>query len=924
VTGPHGRPEPNGRPGAEPGAGDVDPGGRVRPVARSTMMTGVTLRFGDCELDPDRFELRRADRVVEVEPQVFDVLVHLVRHRDRVVTKTELLDEVWGDRFVSESALTSRIKSARRAVGDTGRDQRMIRTIHGRGYRFVAPVTVSGPGHGGTAGDGTGGDGTGGDGTGGDGAAEVWTAGDGSGLAGATPDVAGRVLGAVADTGHAAALHLAGGPRSGKTTLLHEAAQAARRAGRAVGIAGTVAGGHPYSPLVAALADLVRSRPDLPARLSPRCRYELDRSFGGRLPTTRQRWLVAVRELVTIAAADTGAVLLLDDLHLADRERQNLVADVGRLTGTQRVVVVTAARTRDAAPPGFEILSLGTGPVRAADAPPAADLDPATGSTLRRLAALGERFDRLDVLAVSGGDEAAADRVLAEATGGGLVGAEGSGYRFVDPATAGRLSAGSGEPLAQVARQAAAGLTALGADPARIADRLLLAGDPSAAAPYALDAARAAEAAGLHGQVLRWTDAVRDHVDGVARADLLTLRADALAAVGDHATVAAYRQALAAADPARVRGLRARLARAALLGGDMASAEEALSGLTADGGPDDAPILLARGMLAYFTGDLDGADSAVEAARGMALAPGAPDRLLDVITLQGMIAHNRGRWFDRLRGELRATSDNPRLAAAVFDSHLCVAEYLLYGPTPYQEVLDLAQQLREQAERVGARRGVAFAATVAGEAALLAGDVDAARAALTEALALHEHLGADTGTAHVLQRLAEVDLAVGDRAAAERLLRRALPLARWAPLARHLLQRIYGSLIAASPDTRTALAVVDEAAATMDEPFACLFCQVMIAVPAAIACADGGRLDAARDWLEQAERSAATWRGTAWQGAVTEARAHLAAAGGDPGAADLFARAAELFAIAGQPLDARRCRAGSDGLARPGEPVAGA
>ena len=71
---------------------------------------------------------------------MFDVLVHLIRHRDRVVTKVELLDTVWGDRFVSESALASRLKSARRAVGDDGSGQRVIRTVFGRGYQFVAPV----------------------------------------------------------------------------------------------------------------------------------------------------------------------------------------------------------------------------------------------------------------------------------------------------------------------------------------------------------------------------------------------------------------------------------------------------------------------------------------------------------------------------------------------------------------------------------------------------------------------------------------------------------------------------------------------------------------------------------------------------------------------------------------------------------------
>src|SRR5262249_25109695 len=121
----------------------------------------------------------------------------------------------------------------------------------------------------------------------------------------------------------------------------------------------------------------------------------------------------------------------------------------------------------------------------------------------------------------------------------------------------------------------------------------------------------------------------------------------------------------------------------------------------------------------------------------------------------------------------------------------------------------MTRQLREQAERTGARRGAAFAVTVAGEAALLAGDLDAARADLAEALAMHAEMGADTGTAHTLQRMAEVELAAGDRAAAERLLRRALPLARWSPLARHLLPRIYGELLAAAPAPGAAPVGVD-------------------------------------------------------------------------------------------------------------------
>jgi hypothetical protein len=76
------------------------------------MMTSMKVRFGDCELIVERLELRRADKIVGIEPQVCDVLSYLLRHRDRIVPKTELLDEIWGDRFVSDSTLSSRIKSA--------------------------------------------------------------------------------------------------------------------------------------------------------------------------------------------------------------------------------------------------------------------------------------------------------------------------------------------------------------------------------------------------------------------------------------------------------------------------------------------------------------------------------------------------------------------------------------------------------------------------------------------------------------------------------------------------------------------------------------------------------------------------------------------------------------------------------------------
>jgi len=105
-------------------------------IAGSAILVRVIFTFDEFELDAGAFELRKDGEVLPLEPQVLDVLALLVEQRDQLVTKEQLLDQVWGDRFVSESALTSRIKDARRALGDDGRTQRYIKTVHGRGYRF--------------------------------------------------------------------------------------------------------------------------------------------------------------------------------------------------------------------------------------------------------------------------------------------------------------------------------------------------------------------------------------------------------------------------------------------------------------------------------------------------------------------------------------------------------------------------------------------------------------------------------------------------------------------------------------------------------------------------------------------------------------------------------------------------------------------
>ncbi|WP_317930140.1 winged helix-turn-helix domain-containing tetratricopeptide repeat protein [Halioxenophilus sp. WMMB6] len=97
-------------------------------------------RFGHCELDLAVVELRCNGEVVSIEPQVFRLLVYLVEHRERMVSKDEIIEAVWSGRVVSDSALTSRIKAARKAIGDSGEQQRLIRTVRGQGFRFIAEV----------------------------------------------------------------------------------------------------------------------------------------------------------------------------------------------------------------------------------------------------------------------------------------------------------------------------------------------------------------------------------------------------------------------------------------------------------------------------------------------------------------------------------------------------------------------------------------------------------------------------------------------------------------------------------------------------------------------------------------------------------------------------------------------------------------
>jgi DNA-binding winged helix-turn-helix (wHTH) protein/predicted ATPase len=313
------------------------------------METGrVIYRFGDCELDEGRQELRRDGAPRHLEPQVFAVLAYLVRHRDRLVTRTELLDEIWGSRFVTDSALASRVKAARRAVGDSGRDQRVIRTLHGRGYRFLAPVQEQ-PATAGTS----------------PAAAPLPAPREAAAPAGRAAEL-GR-LGRwydLAAQGRRQLVFVTGEAGIGKTTLVEAFAAAA-----ADGRAGRVARGQcleqrgapePYLPVFDALQRLCRDDPEalrllstlaptwlaqLPSLVADGDRAALERrALGG----TQGRMLREAAEALEAIARDRPLLLLLEDLHWADPSTVDLLDWLARRDLPARLLLAGTYRPGDA------------------------------------------------------------------------------------------------------------------------------------------------------------------------------------------------------------------------------------------------------------------------------------------------------------------------------------------------------------------------------------------------------------------------------------------------------------------------------------------------------------------------------------------------------------------------------------------------
>ncbi len=552
------------------------------------------------------------------------------------------------------------------------------------------------------------------------------------------------------------------------------------------------------------------------------------------------------------------------------------------------------------------------------------DLDERTVAILRRLALAGDDLDPSQVVALTGSSEAEAFALLDVALRAGVLVVSGGRYRFrhelVRQALVDQLA-----PHQRIAahRDTAGRLAGADAPPGLIARHWLDGGRPDKATEWLLAAAIQAVRLGAFADALVHLGPLLDHAP--EHSEALCLRAEALDSLGDSGAPAAYDDAACAVGEPAAQELRAKQALAQVKLGDPRGAVRVAEGVkpvTVEGRL--AQALALSGAAALGFGDPQvGTEKAAEARR-LALQSGDPAAVAVASWAQAAAAHARGELRNSVRADLYETHALPKLAVSVFDGQLCITQRLLYGARPYHDVIAFADSLEAEAERLGAARGRAFAVTMRGEAKLLSGQLDAADADLAAGVELHREIAAATGESFALQRRAEVALHRGLQAEAGALLDEALAVARESDVCFHLLDRIYGTRVAAALDPESALAALEEAEAAVRGPVeTCPGCRITLAVPAAIAAARAGDHKRAARWEQAVEYLATTvMRLPAWYAALDEVRGHRAQTSGDAVAAfDRFRTAAAGFRASGQPLDEARCEALAASLAMRSPPT---
>ena len=285
-----------------------------------------------------------------------------------------------------------------------------------------------------------------------------------------------------------------------------------------------------------------------------------------------------------------------------------------------------------------------------------------------------------------------------------------------------------------------------------------------------------------------------------------------------------------------------------------------------------ARALLAWGMIHWKRRDFEEAERTALEARALAVDAGLGAQVGEASSLLASIGIAKGNWRNFLRDELVETvRRTPDLAPFVFDSNLCFTEFCLYLPGGTTEMAQFATELAAAAAANGSTRALGLAALVLGETQLLEGRLADAELSLHRALDLYREVRTPSGESVVLERLAEVATARGQRWKARRLLDSASRIADGDPLASHLRVKIQGAMVEAAPDIAEAAVTAAEGDRTLVDTDVCEQCSMSFRVAAATAFAKADDVVDAQRYLSEAARISEMWQGGPWPAAVEEA-----------------------------------------------------
>jgi len=281
-----------------------------------------------------------------------------------------------------------------------------------------------------------------------------------------------------------------------------------------------------------------------------------------------------------------------------------------------------------------------------------------------------------------------------------------------------------------------------------------------------------------------------------------------------------------------------------------------------------AAALIATGLVHLNRGELSEAERLAREAKAMAIDAGLGHELGDAATLLAVVSFWTGRWNDVFREEFTASlAHEPALAMATYDANVCFAEYYVSGTDGPAGAAAYARELVNLAAEAGSVPGRGLAQLMLGEAFLFSGDFEGARDELQRALELATEAGFGCLRSVALERLAQVELALGDAGAAGALLQEAQPVAAGSALRSHLLVRLLGIGVQVPSEPLGALAAVAQAERLLaDATRVCDPCSINFRLQAASARA--GDLVRARRHLGDAERVAGMWQGGPWSAAV--------------------------------------------------------